>query len=305
MTLPSQCRLKRGTTFRSRPATRPALPGEIWLCRESGLANHSGHAAMQSPPAPIIPLRPLALLMTWLLLPCMTTASEGVILLHGLCRTKASMRKIEKVLTANGYTVENVDYDSRKHSIEELSDQAIGETLAGDRLRECSKIHFVTHSLGGLMVRSYLKRHNVPRMGRVVMLAPPNQGSEVTDKIGGWLLYRKINGPAGSELGTDEASAPHRLGSIDFECGVIAGDWSNNWINSLMIPGPDDGKVSIERSRVQGMKAHKVVHTTHTFIMKNAEAIRSTLQFLREGTFEDDVALTTSAFSRQGRDGSR
>lgn len=261
--------------------------------------------AMQSPPAPILLLRPLALLMGWLLLPCMTVAGEGVILLHGLCRTKASMVKLERALTAQGYAVENVSYDSRRHTIEALSNQAIGAALTSDRLRDCSKIHFVTHSLGGLMVRSFLKRHDVPRMGRVVMLAPPNQGSEVTDKIGGWLLYRKINGPAGSELGTDEASAPHRLGPINFDCGVIAGDWSNNWINSLMIPGPDDGKVSIERSKVQGMKAHKVVHTTHTFIMQNREVIENTVRFLREGTFVDDVALTTSASSRPGRDGSR
>ena len=261
--------------------------------------------AMQSPPAPIIPLRLLVPFMVGLLLPCMTTAAEGVVLLHGLCRTKASMVKLERALTAHGYTVENVGYDSRRHSIETLSEQAIGTALASDRLRDCSKIHFVTHSLGGLMVRSYLKRHDVPRMGRVVMLAPPNQGSEVTDKIGGWLLYRKINGPAGSELGTAEASAPQQLGPIDFECGVIAGDWSNNWINSLMIPGPDDGKVSIERSKVQGMKAHKVVHTTHTFIMQNREVIENTVRFLREGTFVDDVALTTSASSRPGRDGSR
>jgi triacylglycerol lipase len=246
--------------------------------------------AKQSRPVPNIPLRPLTLLMVWLLFPCMTSAGEGVVLLHGLCRTKASMAKLERALTAHGYTVENVDYDSRCHSIETLGEEVIGAALASERLRECTKIHFVTHSLGGMMVRSYFKRHDLARLGRVVMLAPPNQGSEVTDKIGGWLLYRKINGPAGSELGTDEASAPHQLGPINFDCGVIAGDWSNNWINSLMIPGPDDGKVSIERSRVQGMKAHKVVHTTHTFIMQNREVIESTVRFLRDGTFEDKVA---------------
>jgi len=241
---------------------------------------------MQSLPVPIIPLRLPVLFMVWLLLPGMTTAAEGVVLLHGLCRTKASMAKLERALTANGFTVENVDYDSRRHTIEALGGQVIGEALGSDRLRECTKIHFVTHSLGGLLVRSYLKRHDVPRLGRVVMLAPPNQGSEVTDSIGDWLLYRKINGPAGAELGTAEAATPNRLGPVNFECGIIAGDWSNNWINSLMIPGPDDGKVSIERSKVQGMKAHKVVHTTHTFIMQNREVIESTVRFLREGTFE-------------------
>jgi hypothetical protein len=213
-------------------------------------------------------------------------ANEGVILLHGLCRTPASMAKLAAELTSTGYIVENVGYDSRHHSIEELGDQAISPTLKSPRLRDCSKIHFVTHSMGALLVRSYFKNHPTDRLGRVVMLAPPNQGSEVVDKLSSWSLFQKLNGPAGAEMGTGSESAPNQLGPVHFECGVIAGDRSLNWINSLLIPGRDDGKVSVARSQVKGMKEHLVIHTTHPFIMKNREAINNTLRFLQTGTFQ-------------------
>jgi hypothetical protein len=214
-------------------------------------------------------------------------ANEGVILLHGLCRTPASMTKMAAELTSAGYIVENVGYDSRHHSIKELGDQAIGPALTSPRLRDCSKVHFVTHSMGGLLVRSYFQRHSTDRLGRVVMLAPPNQGSEVVDKLGSWFLFQKLNGPAGAELGTGPESTPNQLGPVHFECGVIAGDRSLNWINSLLIPGSDDGKVSVVRSQVKGMKEHLVIHTTHPFIMKNREVIKNTLHFLQTGTFNE------------------
>lgn len=221
----------------------------------------------------------------FVLLPSFLQASDGVVLLHGLCRSPSSLAKLESALVAAGYVVENVGYASRLHSIQELSDQAIGTALQSPKLRDCPQIHFVTHSMGGLLVRSYFKRHPQDRLGRVVMLAPPNQGSEVVDRLGDWYVFQKINGPAGSELGTDPQSTPHQLGPVDFECGVIAGDRSINWINSSLIPGRDDGKVSVRRSRVEGMQDHKVVPATHPYIMKNAEVIASTLHFLREGTF--------------------
>lgn len=245
-------------------------------------------------------MRSLGFSIVLLLLPVTVVASEGVVLLHGLCRSPASMEKIESSLVAVGYIVENVGYDSRAHSIQELSDQAIGEALKSPRLRDCAKIHFVTHSLGGILVRSYFKRHPADRLGRVVMLAPPNQGSEVVDRIGDWYLFRKINGKAGSELGTDAQSTPNQLGLVDFECGVIAGDRSINWINSCMIPGRDDGKVSVERSRVEGMKDHKVVHVSHPYIMKNAEVIESKLHFIRAGTFGKKAALPGATRNHMG-----
>ena len=213
------------------------------------------------------------------------SAPESVILLHGLCRTSHSMAKMERALTDAGYRVQNVNYPSRTASIQQLADDAIGEAVVNCQRDGPAKIDFVTHSLGGILVRSYLARHSFPSLGRVVMLAPPNQGSEVVDKLGWTFVFKWLNGPAGSELGTAAHSTPNQLGPATYPVGVIAGDRSINWINSLLIPGRDDGKVSIERTKLAGMSDHLVIHTAHPFIMKNREAIRQTIQFLRTGAF--------------------
>ena len=117
------------------------------------------------------------------------------------------------------------------------------------------------------------------------MLGPPNQGSEIVDALGSWKVFGLLNGPAGRQLGTDADSRPLQLGPARFEVGIIAGDRSINWINSCIIPGPDDGKVSVERTRLAGMKDHLVVHATHPFLMRNREALRQTAHFLRHGSF--------------------
>jgi len=227
----------------------------------------------------------ILLLLAVLSLSTSAYAADGVILLHGLCRSSSSMVKMESALTEAGFIVENVDYRSRTASIQQLSDDAIGKVLEDPKLKACAKIHFVTHSLGGIMVRSYFKRHTCARLGRVVMLGPPNQGSEVVDKLGSWPAFRTLNGPAGGELGTGPDSTPNTLGPVDFELGVIAGDRSINWINSMMIAGKDDGKVSVERTKVTGMKEHLVVHATHPYLMKNKVVIENTVRFLKTGSF--------------------
>lgn len=228
---------------------------------------------------------PRALLVLVFMFPLSMRAAEGVILLHGLYRTGASMGKMASALEAEGYVVENVDYPSRTASTAVLADEVIAKALADAKLSGCDKIHFVTHSMGGILVRSFFSRHADCRLGRVVMLGPPNQGSEVVDRLGKWKVFKLINGPAGDELGTTFDSTVNRLGPVKFPLGVIAGDRSINWINSLMIPGKDDGKVSIERTRVEGMTEQVVVHTAHPFMMKNKTVIALTVRFLKTGTF--------------------
>lgn len=213
-------------------------------------------------------------------------ASEGVILLHGLCRTDRSMTKMAAALESAGYVVVNVDYPSRTATIETLAETAIGGALADPKLANVTQIHFVSHSMGGILIRQYLGSKDVARLGRVVMLAPPNQGSEIVDTLGALVLFEKINGPGGNQLGTGIDSLPNQLGAVDFELGVIAGDRSINWINSLtMITGRDDGKVSVQRTKVEGMKDHLVIHASHPLIMRNKKAIAETIHFLKTGAF--------------------
>lgn len=210
---------------------------------------------------------------------------EVVVLLHGLARSDRSMTRMASALAAEGYDVINVDYASTKAPIHTLAAEAIGPALAETKARQAARVHFVTHSMGGILVRQYLKAHSIERLGRVVMLGPPNQGSEIVDKLGDSWIFSAVNGPAGRQLGTKPDSLPNQLGPVDFDLGVIAGDRSVNWINSLLIAGADDGKVSVERTKVTGMKAYLVIHATHPYLMKNSRAIRETVHFLREGKF--------------------
>jgi len=215
-----------------------------------------------------------------------TSDRESVILLHGLARTKHSMNKMEKQLTAKGFDVVNWGYPSRHHTIEELAEKAIPAAIEVCRKKGATTIHFVTHSMGGILVRYYLKHHDVQDIGRVVMLSPPNGGSEVVEMFRNTFPFRFINGPAGKQLGTDASSLPRMLGKVEFDSGVITGDRSINPINSVLIPGADDGKVSVRNATVEGMSDFLVVHVSHPFIMKHREVITQTIHFLKNGKFD-------------------
>ncbi|MCA1809539.1 MAG: alpha/beta hydrolase [Lentisphaerae bacterium] len=215
-----------------------------------------------------------------------SVASEAVILLHGLCRTDRSMTRMASALEAAGYFVLNVNYPSRTSALQDLAETVIPNALAHSAVTDASKVHFVTHSLGGILVRQYLKSNSIEHLGRVVMLGPPNQGSEVVDKLGDLALFEAIHGPSGKQLGTAADSIPNQLGAVNFELGIIAGDRSINWINSFtMIAGPDDGKVSVRRTKVTGMADHIVIHATHPYLIRNKQAIRETIHFLGTGRF--------------------
>ena len=205
-------------------------------------------------------------------------------ILHGLARTSRSMASLEKRLTQEGYTVINVDYPSTAHSIEHLADDVLEGIL--QTCCQNATLHFVTHSMGGIVVRYYLKSHQLPNLGRVVMLGPPNQGSELVDVLKENFVFELVNGPAGAQLGTGPESLPLQLGAVTFDLGVIAGNTSLNPVFSKMIPGPDDGKVSVERARVEGMRDFLVVPHNHTFIMNQREVMDQVVYFLRHGVFE-------------------
>ena len=212
-------------------------------------------------------------------------ATGQVVLLHGLGRTSSSMSRIEHALERAGYEVCNVSYPSREHGIEELARDYVAPAIRTCFPGDDAPVHFVTHSLGGVIVRQLSASQAVVKFGRVVMLSPPNQGSEVVDKLGDWKLFRWLNGPAGTELGTHDDSAPVRLGSTALEVGVITGNRSINWILSMIIPGRDDGKVSVDRAKLAGMRDFLIVPSSHPFIMRNRTAIEQTIRFLAAGSF--------------------
>jgi hypothetical protein len=193
------------------------------------------------------------------------------------------MNKMANELRANGYRVINHDYPSTTATIEELTQQVF-QTL-DPQIINAPNVHFVTHSMGGIILRQHLEHRKLPNLGRVVMLAPPSQGSEVTDKLGMLKPYQWINGPAGNQLGTGTNSHPLRLQAPMFELGIIAGDRSINPILSMLIPGPDDGKVSLARVKPAMYSDYIQLHVTHACMVWNEKVIAQTKAFLENGRF--------------------
>ena len=215
--------------------------------------------------------------------------SSCVILLHGLGRSSGSMDEIAESLVASGYHVWNESYPSRDKAVGELAIEAIRPALDYCEARDINQIHFVTHSLGGIIVRYYLQDHNIDQLGRIVMLSPPNKGSEVADQLGKFKLYQMLMGPAGQQLGTGQSSLPNQLAPINGEIGIIIGrSTSDPWF-SWLIPGEDDGKVSVARARLDEMKDFLVVEQGHTFIMKKSKVINQIEHFLRYGKFNRSI----------------
>ncbi|HKW46269.1 MAG TPA: alpha/beta fold hydrolase [Gemmatimonadaceae bacterium] len=217
----------------------------------------------------------------------MGTDPKRVVLLHGLGRSARSMHSVERALAERGYRVLNVGYRSRTADIDTLAVDVAGRARAwanGDRT------DFVTHSLGGILLRVAVAREYVslPQVGRVVMLGPPNGGSELADVLPqiplfGW-IYRRFTGPAGLQLGTRNG-VPRRLPPVSFDLGVIAGSRSYNPLFSAILSGANDGKVRVESARVQGMRDFLVVPHWHPLLMVAPAVVAQIVHYLETGSF--------------------
>jgi pimeloyl-ACP methyl ester carboxylesterase len=196
------------------------------------------------------------------------------------------MRRLEEHLKGLGYTTINLAYPSTTKSIETIAETHLVAAVEGCEARRPGKIHFVGHSLGGLIVRQYLQRHSVPAGSRLVMLSPPNQGSEFVDLLLRVPLYRWITGPAGQEIGRGPGAVIHRLKPVEIEVGVIAGNRSINLLVSAFTDGPDDGLVSVKSTMLPEMRDFIVVPSTHTFIMRSPLVMRQVAHFFRHGRFD-------------------
>ncbi|HEY0156921.1 MAG TPA: alpha/beta fold hydrolase [Thermoanaerobaculia bacterium] len=206
---------------------------------------------------------------------------ETVVLIHGLGRTAASMLPLALAARRRGYRVANWRYRSNLRTIGENA--AVFARDVAPRLASAPAVHFVTHSLGGIIVRQFLATHSLPNLGRVVMLAPPNGGSEVADVLQQPLCVVK---PL-RELGTGDGSVPCALPPADFPLGVIAGSRSHiplfsRWMDRV----PNDGVVAVEKTKLAGMTDFVVLHRTHTFLPWASDAIGQVFCFLEKGAFQ-------------------
>jgi pimeloyl-ACP methyl ester carboxylesterase len=207
-----------------------------------------------------------------------------VVVLHGLGRTAFAMRTLNKALRRAGFEVHSVEYPSTKQPPSELV-ELIDRQVQGCCNSKSRRTHIVTHSLGGLLARAYLARKPLPNLGRVVMLAPPNSGSELVDTFGEQWWFKKLLGPTATRLGTDRDSLPSELGKPDYELGIIAGNRSINPMGSMVIPGPDDGMVSVESTQLEGMTDFLTLPTDHVFMRYDNLVADEVIHFLRHGRF--------------------
>jgi len=214
--------------------------------------------------------------------------ADCVVLLHGLARSDASLLVMQEALERGGYQVENASFASTSEEIQQLSASAIDPAVAacGDQ-----PVKFVTHSMGAILLRYWATQNPEVKIANSVMLAPPNHGSEIVDKLSIFAPFKWMNGPSGMQLKTGKDGLPDQLGPVTFPVGVIAGTRSLNPMFSRLIPGKDDGKVSVASTRVAGMRAHLTLPVTHTFMMNNPTVIAQTMWFLKNGAFEADLSF--------------
>jgi len=217
------------------------------------------------------------------------TAGDPVVLLHGLLRSGFSMGLLARDLSRAGYRVHNRGYPSRPYGVAELVERYVRPAVeACGRERP---VHVVTHSLGGILIRCYLQTASLPPDSRVVMLAPPNHGSEVADRIRDWLPYRWLMGRVGQQLGTGADGVAQQLRPIDAEVGVIAANQSLQPWFSHLFTGANDGVVSVDSTRLEEMRDFIVADTSHTLMMFDREVRGQVLHFLAEGRFRHRSAV--------------
>lgn len=206
--------------------------------------------------------------------------AEAIIFIHGMGRKHHSFRKLQKEAKRRGYITYNQTYSSTKQKVEYSSKQYIEKALDSLKVHAPTKVHFVTHSLGGILIRYYLSHYTIKNLGAIAMLAPPNQGSHITERYKNLFWYKTATGVAGQQLGISNNQLLKSLKPINTKLLIIAGSRSSDpWFNSVF-DEPHDGKVSVRATKLAEPHKHITVDAGHTFIMNNAEVQKHIFEFL-------------------------
>ncbi len=224
--------------------------------------------------------------------PADSTHRGTVVVLHGLGLGDWAMGRVAKSLHQSDYRVVNLSYESLKVPLEELAADWLPTQLQANQVDfgpTDPPVHFVTHSMGGIVLRGWLDQQDpVPaNLCRVVMFAPPNQGSSLVDRIGTWKLFKLSTGVNGGRLSTDPDSYPNQLGPWPEgpELGIIAGNRPINPLLAYWTGGPGDGKVRVAETKLDGMQDHIVMPHSHTWIQYRGDPIEQVKAFLADGQF--------------------
>ena len=207
-----------------------------------------------------------------------------IVLLHGVIRTRNSLDLLGRYLQSrNAVDIIDWSYASTRQTIRQHADK-FGEMLS--HFPEDAEIFLIGHSMGNIVVRSYLKTKTDKRIKRMVMLAPPNQGSAFGRTVNDNVLFEALWGVSGQQLGGDFQKLEKQLGTPDFEFGIIAGHLENNLIRNPLLVGPSDLVVAVDETKLRGASDFRIVNSTHTRIMNQRETLQYVQNFLNRGYFE-------------------
>jgi hypothetical protein len=211
-----------------------------------------------------------------------TSKKNIVVLLHGLGRSKSSMWLLQSRFEHAGFLVKAVGYHSLDREPEQIL-RDVTKQINAFHIDSNQTVHFVGHSLGGLLIRAYLDSNTVQSLGRVVLIGSPSKGTPFVDHFHDeW--WMKLAGPTANALGTDEKSFPKTLRPPYYPIGIIAGV-SNIIDNEQFIPGEDDGVVPVESTKIEGMTDFVVIETSHSMMRYNESVAQQTIEFLTHGRF--------------------
>lgn len=214
--------------------------------------------------------------------------TDTVVLIHGLMRSRRSMWMVGMWLKYRGYRVVSIGYPSMRMSIADTVAKYIEPRLARLKLEPGARVHFVTHSLGGIVFRAWAARRDAAfPMGRAVLLAPPNRGSEIMDELGQWRWVRWLLGPVSAELGTGAASTPNSLGPLPENTGIIMGNRDRMPFFRRLLNAESDGVVTIASAQGDGAAEFTLLPTDHTLIILQPAVIRAVHRFIRSGSFSE------------------
>ncbi len=213
----------------------------------------------------------------------MVICKESILLLHGIFRSKKHMRILESYLVNHGYEVININYPSLKHDLDTLA--SLIWKIVQERISENKKINFVGYSMGGLLARIIINKYKPENLGRVVLIGTPNKGSEIADLLKNNTFYKKFGGPAAQQLITDQSKFSDLFGKVDYEVGCIAGTLGIYPISSFLLKKKNDGRVSVESTKIKNMKDHISISSTHSYLPYSRKVHKNTLSFLQLGKF--------------------
>jgi triacylglycerol lipase len=210
---------------------------------------------------------------------------DQIILLHGMYRNADAMKPLEDFFRIKGYKVTSISYPSTKHDIETLVRDYLHPAVQTAQRKGTQKIHFVTHSMGGILVRYYLKNYPLEDLGKVVMIAPPNQSTELAELFADSSWIDTNTGPAKIQLSAQQDSWVNQLGPVNFAVGIIAGNYNSNLLTAWLLPGDDDGVVSVESTKLKNMKDFMIVPEKHFRLRGNQTVLQQTAYFLKHSRF--------------------